>query len=120
MSITFTPAAGTVTTFNYYGTEGTHQMPGDDVANGVIRFSNEEPSVQASNSNAYWLLEQLGLYDGEDTYTGEVEAESVDNILATCQASIIKANSEYAQRKLAEMRDMLLHCKYHACGFYWG
>lgn len=137
MSITFTPTAGVVTTYNCYIVDSADlRMPGDDVQNGVIRFTNDEPSLNMANSNALHFIKLLKLtppFDADqvmervEAYTGEFPAAQIDALIERIEAE--RANEEgntfgsdpsYISSRLDDLLTIALHCKYHGCGFTWG
>lgn len=127
MSITFTPNAGTWTSFNYYESD-EDELTGLPIPNGVTAFDNEEPSVQCHNSGGLMLIERLAIVPIDqigEAYCGSIEADEIPGLFANLMRVIgsdrdLGVRDDYAQRKFAAFREMLLHCRYHQCGFSWG
>lgn len=122
MSISFMPHAGTYTTYDYYEAEGREYM-GGDIVNGVYRSTDTQPSIDCHNSGGHQLiclLELVPVEDRPEAYVGNVHADRIPALLEKVDALRRVSRDEYMERKLARFVDLLLHCKYHACGFGWG
>lgn len=76
-----------------------------DVSNTLHRVLTEYPIVQANNPNGEYLMQTLGLTVGELVFHDQI-AKIEQKIEAV---GLIKHEEDVKQ--------MLLHCVYHGCGF---
>ena len=119
MSITFTPTAGTWTTYSYYDAEDV-DAPSYATANGLVRAPNEEPSINMANGNAFGFFAVIG-HPLPDC-CGELTVEQLIAIRAACRAfnREFDAPSEQMKRYAYTFIHIADHCVYHNCSVSYG
>ena len=120
MSITFTPAAGTWTTYSYYACDPEQICPLDDHANGVVRVKDDEPSINMANGNAYHFFAVIG-HPLPDC-CGEFTVEQLIAIKAACYElkRSFNAQSEQMEHYTNTFIQIADHCVYHNCSVSYG
>lgn len=120
MSITFTPTAGTWTTYSYYACGPNNVGDRDDYANGVVRIEGEEPSINMANDNAYHFFAVIG-HPLPDC-CGEFTVEQLIAIKAACYElkHSLDAQSEQMEYYTNTFIHIANHCIYHNCSVSYG
>ena len=121
MSITFTPTAGTWTTYSYYPVEEGDCVVLGKCANGLHCTENEEPSINMANGNAYHFFEVIG-HPLPDC-CGELTVEQLIAIRKVCNDMLLldfDNPSEQLDRYACAFRNIADHCIYHNCSVSYG
>jgi len=109
MSITFTPAKGTVLTYIYY--DDAAAQPGH--SNGVIRFvEHTEPSCNAHISNSIDIVKALGL---NADYYGHIPVAK----LTECMRRLRHEWPVELIRYQDSLMQVMSCAIYHACEVHW-
>ena len=131
MSVTFTPAAGTTTTYSYYTADPEDIVASfsfGEIANGILRIATETPSINHCNSRAAGLMEILGFgsrmihEDGseERVLYGRIPAHRCERLISTIE-KIARENYElYDEFTLDVWQQLLRHCIFHDCDVIYG
>jgi len=108
MSITFTPAKGTVVTYVYYDDAAT----APDHNNGVIRFEHTEPSCNTHSSNGIDIIKALGL---RADYCGHIPVVK----LTECMRRLRHEWPVELIRYQDSLMQVMSCAIYHACEVHW-
>ena len=115
MSVTITPDKGTWISYHYYDLDESDDATTDRTANGIIRFEDEEPSMNLANSNFAWFAKMLCL-NVEDGLVGTLGHERMHALLALCEHKRQHNTDEQLEHYLVEFSNIARHCIYHGCG----
>jgi hypothetical protein len=122
MSVTFTPAAGTTTTYVYY--DGSGDELDCKQQNGILRLDYESPSTNYTNSRASELMRILSFgsrmihEDGseERILYGSIPAHRCKKILHDIVCLELPLTPDmWDEFKLHDFVQVLRHCQYHDC-----
>lgn len=123
MSVTFTPAAGTWTAYEYYNDCVSDPSCPNNEANNILRVAHEMPSINHCNARAAKIMDILGFgsriihEDGtrEPVLYGRLPAHRIPALYAKLYQCLDP--DEYP---IVQWSTTLLHCMFHNCDLVYG